>query len=77
METDKDKPMLRRRYRVGDQIQFLWGTDKLQGLVIEDRGDLGVGGRQIVRLRTQFDSYAEPVEFELSADDIELVQAIS
>jgi hypothetical protein len=75
MTTRKDKPTPRRRYRVGDKIQFPWGADMLQGLVIEDRGNLGVGGRQIVRLRTQYDAYAEPVEFELSEDHIELVEA--
>lgn len=74
MKPKKEKVTPRRRYRVGDRIQFPMGDYMEPGVVIEDRGDLG-GGLQIVRLRARLGPYTEPVEFELREDQIELVEA--
>jgi hypothetical protein len=36
--------------RVGDRVSYSIGLSVFHGVVIEDRGHLGVGGRQIVRI---------------------------
>lgn len=38
--------------------------------VIEDRGPIGVGGRQLLRVRLDIEDTAEPIEFELAAADV-------
>jgi len=40
---------------VGARVGVPFGTPILPGEVIEDRGDLGIGGRQIVRIRFNVD----------------------
>ncbi len=42
-----------RRFAVGDRVRFLWGRTEMIGLVVEDRGDLGVDREQIVRVRVE------------------------
>jgi hypothetical protein len=76
MMPKKDKQPPKRRFRVGDQIAFTWGPgDKVPGVVIEDRGNLGLGGRQIVRFRATLSPGTEPVEMEFDEDEVELVKA--
>jgi hypothetical protein len=62
----------KRRYQVGDHIRFRWDIQLIPGVVIEDRGNLGVGGRQVVRIRAKLSPETEPREFELAEDDIQL-----
>ena len=40
-----------KRLNVGDAIRVTLGAHVRSGKVVEDRGDLGVGGEQIVRVR--------------------------
>lgn len=40
-----------RRFKVGDRVQFRFGSMKMTGVVIEDRGKIGVGGRRLLRIR--------------------------
>jgi hypothetical protein len=40
-----------KRLRVGNRVKVPYGTEELEAVVVEDRGNLGVGGRQIVRVR--------------------------
>lgn len=43
----------RKKLRVGDRVSTTIGASEWRGVVIEDRGNLGVGGRQIVRVRCE------------------------
>ncbi|HZU81871.1 MAG TPA: hypothetical protein VE987_03095 [Polyangiaceae bacterium] len=38
--------------------------------VIEDRGNIGVGGRRLLRVRVELTGGAEPLEFEVPAADV-------
>ena len=40
----------RRRLRVGDKISLTFVGRRRVARVIEDRGDIGVGGRQLIRI---------------------------
>lgn len=59
------------RFRVGQQVQFLFGLTKTVGTIIEDRGPIGVGGRRLYRIRFQFAADEEPMFAELPAVDLE------
>ena len=50
-----EKMAATRRLKIGDRVKFPWGGTQLDGMIVEDRGDLGVGGEQIVRVRAEFD----------------------
>ena len=60
-----------KRFRVGDQVRFLFGVSKVEGTIVEDRGPIGVGGRRLYRIRFQFAADEEPMHIELPAVDIE------
>jgi len=53
-------------FKVGDRVRFKLGAHRLVGTVVEDRGFIGVGGRQLVRIEVEIDpTYSR--EFELPA----------
>jgi len=58
----------RKAIAVGDRVSFRIGMRRLRGTVIEDRGALGVGGRQLVRVR--FGRGADASETELPAEEV-------
>jgi len=57
---------------VGSRVKLLWGGHPVEADVIEDRGNLGAGGRRLLRIRLALDpaDVAEPIEFELPAADV-------
>lgn len=62
---------------VGQRVKFGNGWFPREGVVIEDRGPLGGGGRQIIRVRYMVD-YAgdgmlEPEETEIRAEEAEVI----
>jgi hypothetical protein len=60
-------------FREGDRVRLLWGVTPVEGIVIEDRGNLGVGGRRLYRVWVQLDDITEPMETEEPAEDLTLV----
>jgi hypothetical protein len=60
-------------FHEGDRVRLLWGVTPVEGIVIEDRGNLGVGGRRLYRVRVQLDDITEPMETEEPAEDLTLV----
>lgn len=51
------------RYKVGDRVRFQLGARKVVGTVVEDRGMIGLGGRQLVRVEVPLDpSYVQSIE---------------
>lgn len=66
-----------RRFGVGDQVRFPFGTSKAAGTIIEDRGPIGVGGRRLYRIQFQFHDDEEPMHTELPASDLELEESMS
>lgn len=57
-------------FRVGEQVRFHIGNHVLSGVVAEDRGPLGVGGRHLYRVTVEMDA-AHTSEYELSSDELE------
>ncbi|MCA9631231.1 MAG: hypothetical protein KC766_26395 [Myxococcales bacterium] len=58
--------------REGDRVAFTIGRSTFHARVIEDRGHIGVGGRQIVRIELLPDDDAgdEPRRFEMPPEDL-------
>ena len=63
--------------RPGDVVTFTIGPTVVRARVIEGRGHIGIGARQIVRLEAldEQDIEPEPRRFELAATDVELEQS--
>lgn len=61
------------KFRVGDKVAFTFGTRRVKGVIVEDRGPLGVGGRRIYGVRLDMDPY-DPMFFELPEEELELSQ---
>lgn len=55
---------------VGSKVRFVFGLGEVVGTVIEDRGDLGVGGRRLLRVRFELEGAAEPFETEIEAEAV-------
>jgi hypothetical protein len=68
MFTRPNKPL-----KVGDKVVLRLAGQQRRGVVVEDRGPLGVGGRQIVAVRVRSDDEAS--QFEVRAEDLERVPA--
>lgn len=62
-----------QRLREGDRVAFTVGKATFHARVVEDRGALGVGGRQLVRIELlpDDDTDEEPRQFEMPADELE------
>jgi hypothetical protein len=68
--------MLRRRHKseaeltVGSRVKLMFGLDEVTATVVEDRGDVGVGGRRIVRVRLDIPDTSDPIELEVPTADV-------
>jgi hypothetical protein len=47
--------MTKTHFKVGDRVRFKLGAHRVVGRVVEDRGFIGVGGRQLVRVEVEVD----------------------
>jgi hypothetical protein len=56
------------RPHVGSEVVVELGADTRRARVVEDRGNLGVGGRRILRVALIGDDGDENVEFEVPAE---------
>ncbi len=57
----------------GDRVRLLRGATPVDGVVVEDRGNLGIGGRRLYRVRLQLDEITEAIETTFPADELTLV----
>ncbi len=40
---------------VGDRVAFQWGLETLEGIIVEDRGNLGIGGARMFRIEAELE----------------------
>ncbi|MCI0638158.1 MAG: hypothetical protein L0Y72_19570 [Gemmataceae bacterium] len=62
----------KKHFRVGEVVRFLMGVNKVEGVIKEDRGPIGVGGRRLYSIQFTLDPDFQAV-IELPAKDLELV----
>jgi hypothetical protein len=61
------------QFHVGDRVRFTLGRSKVIGVIVEDRGPFGVGGRQIFRVEIPQDPL-DPMIWALREDEMEAVE---
>ena len=61
-----------RKIRAGDQVLLRVGPKRLRAEVIEDRGFIGKGGRQLLRIRRINVSPELAQPYEVPAEELEL-----
>lgn len=67
--------MPRPQFHLGDVVRFKFGLHFVQGVVKEDRGEIGMNGRRLYRIEFLPEPGASIFEIELPAVDLELVKA--
>jgi hypothetical protein len=61
----------KQQLNVGTRVSLLFGTRRVTGEVIEDRGPIGVGGRRLLRVQlTSTSRWSEPIVLELPESDL-------
>jgi hypothetical protein len=71
MTKKKTKPSNgRRRIRVGDRVSLTYGFRRARAEVVEDRGNIGAGGRRILRVRLITKSPGGDRTFEVPRDEV-------
>ena len=63
----RGKSVKRRVFGVGDRVKFTFGVNEREVTIIEDRGEIGVGGRRIYRVSMPVDS-SEPMLIEVPGE---------
>ncbi len=63
-------------FRVGDHVQIPLGRRTFAGVVIEDRGAIGVRGRRLYQVSVPMDPF-DPAIYELPEDEIEPMEGPS
>jgi hypothetical protein len=58
-------------FNVGDRVQFLHAGRNLPGIVIQDRGPVGIGGRRLYRVAVPDEPF-DPVTFVMPEEELEL-----
>jgi hypothetical protein len=61
-------------FRVGDRVSYEMLDRRVEGIIVEDRGNLGVGGMRIYGLHVRQDEWNE-IYTERRADDLQLLEA--
>jgi hypothetical protein len=59
-------------FQVGNLVRFQFGPKKVNGVVKEDRGRIGKGGRQLYLIQFSLEAPQQSI-IELPADELELV----
>lgn len=66
-----DKASQQHSYHVGDHVKIDFGPRKLSGIIVEDRGKIGVRGRSLFRIQVLMEPF-DPLVVELSEDELKL-----
>jgi hypothetical protein len=67
--------MPERRYHKGDVVRFRAGARFIEGVVVEERGPIGIGGRRLYGVEFRHESESEESAYiELPAVDMQPVE---
>lgn len=59
------------RYAVGSPITFMLGAAEWHGVILEDRGPIGSGGRRMLRVSADVEA-SDPMVFEIAAENVQV-----
>jgi len=74
MAAKHAKSSRKARMKVGDRVVLHLGPQDIFAEVVEDRGFIGVGGRQLVGIRRTGVSEELTQSYEVPAEELELVK---
>jgi hypothetical protein len=60
---------------VGSRVKLIFGLNEVTATVIEDRGNVGKGGRRLLRVRLDMPDTVDPIELEVPVEDLRSVAA--
>jgi hypothetical protein len=60
-------------FRVGDRVRIPFGSEFVEARVVEDRGNLGVGGKRVYGVRFRVDDVSDEIYTERDVDQLTLV----
>lgn len=60
-------------FQVGDRVRVPFGSESVEATIVEDHGNLGVGGMRIYGVRFRVDDVSDEIYTERDADQITLV----
>ena len=60
---------------VGDRVRFKWDRHDMEGVVVEDRGPLGIGGRRLYGIVFQFEFDPEDKIIELAPSEFVVIES--
>jgi hypothetical protein len=59
--------------RLGDRVRMQFGGEQVEATVVEDRGQLGEGGKRIYGVRFRLDDVSDEMYIERVVDELTLV----
>ena len=59
-------------FHVGDRVRVDFGRRKLTGVIVEDRGEIGIQGRRLFQVDIPMDPF-EPMSVELPEEEMEAI----
>ena len=66
-----DIPMAERRFHKGDHVRFTLGVRTVHGIISEERGPIGVGGRRLYGVEYRLGTEEDPSYIELPAEELQ------
>jgi hypothetical protein len=60
-------------FRIGDRVRMPFGTGHIEATIVEDRGNLGEGGKRIYGVRFSVDDVSGETYTERVVDELTLV----
>ena len=58
------------KFHVGDRVKVRFGDGLARARIVEDRGNIGVGGRRIVRIKLAMEEPEVDMSFEVPAEEL-------
>lgn len=65
----KRRKRTKEELKVGDAVKVKFGGSEVMATIIEDRGNIGIRGRRMVRIRISFGPDDE-IAFDLPAEEL-------
>jgi hypothetical protein len=59
------------KFKVGDAVSFQLVSRRAHGVIVEDRGNLGVGRQRVYDVLVKYDS-SDPMHFEMEEEYLQL-----
>ncbi len=69
--SSQKKQQTDNRLRVGSQVYFVFGRSVMKGIITEDRGAIGAGGRRLFRVEAPFGPDEPPLIGEFPAEALQ------